>query len=142
MNDERYVEPSRKGQVVLLAMLALAALIVVLLEPTITRLTPSPGVSQQEFHIGVRVLTLVALGTFAIAFLASLFWVTYFGRIGYRALKLRTFPPPGTLVVRRTIIRMGTPATVAGYFALAFSGLMSLFAILAAYVTCLLAGAL
>ena len=142
MDDERYAEPSKKAQFVLLAILVLVALVVASLEPTITRLAPSSSASQREFDSGIRELTLIGLGTLVVAFIASVWGVTYFGRLGFRALKLRTFPPPGTIVVRRTRIRTGAQATLAAYCALAFAGLLSVLTILDAYVAWVLASAL
>jgi hypothetical protein len=142
VDSERYVEPSRKAQIVLLAILVLVALVAASIEPTITRLAPSPSAPQQEVDSGIRELTLVGLGTLVVAFIASVWGVTYFVRLGFRALKLRTFPPPGTIVLRRTRIRTGAQATLAAYHALAFAGLLSVLTILSAYVAWVLASAL
>ena len=142
MDDERYVEPSKKAQFVLLGILLLFALIVASLEPTIARLTPPSSASQRELDSAVREITLIGLGTVVVACVTAVWGVTYFARLGFRALKLRTYPPPGTIVVRRTRIRTGAQATLYGYHALAFAGLLSAFTILSAYGAWVLASAL
>ena len=123
MGDEQYVEPSRKAQIALLVFLLLAALSLVLVEAAISQ-RPNTG-------------TNILFGVSVIGFIVALFWVTYFARLGYRAITMRHFPPPGTIVVRRTKVRTGRTATLAGYSALACSGLMSAFAVLVAYAACL-----
>jgi hypothetical protein len=116
-------------------MVVLVVTLVAIVELSIDRITLSPNASVQELRAGTRLMTVLVLGMLVVGFIASLFWVTYFSRIGYRALTLGMFPPPGTIVVRRTLVRTGRSAAFAGYGAITFAFLMGLFAILLAYGT-------
>ena len=142
MGDELYLEPNRKAQIIVFLMFVLAAAILALLEPTINRITPSQSAPLEELEAGARLLTLLALGTFVIGFIVSLIWVAYFGRLGYRALKLGSYPPPGTIVVFRTRVCTGKQAVLAGYLSISFAVFIGLFAVLMGYATWLLTSAL
>jgi hypothetical protein len=127
MGDELYLEPNRRAQIIVLLQFVVGALLLVSVYPIINYLTPSPRASLEELEAETRLLRLLTLGIVVIAFIISLFWVRYFGRLGYRALKLEIYPPPGTIVVRRTRVRTGKQAVLAGYLSISFAVLIGLF---------------
>ena len=142
MGEELYLEPNRKAQILVLIMFVFVAAILALLEPTINRLAPSQDAPLQELEAGVRILVLLALGTLVVGFVISLVWVAYFGRLGYRALKLRRYPPPGTIVAFRTRVQTGKLAILAGCFTILCAVLASLVPALMVYAAWLLRVAL
>jgi hypothetical protein len=95
-----------------------------------------------ELEADARVLLLLTLGTAAVGFVLSVGWIAYFARLGYRTLRLRSYPPPGTVVVFRTRIRSGREAMLAAYASIAFAAVMVLPLVLLSYLTWLLTGAL
>ena len=133
MGDEPYVEPNRKVQIIVLLIFVLVGAMVALLEPMIDRITPSQSAPLEELEAGARLLGLLALCACVIGFLVSLLWVAYFGRLGYRTLKLGSYPPPGTIVVFRTRVRTGKRAVLSGYLSISLAVLTGLFAVLMFY---------
>jgi hypothetical protein len=142
MGDESYLEPNRKAQYIVLLMLVLFAVIVALFEPMIHRITPSTSAPLEELEAGGKLLVLLALGTFVVAIAVSIFWAAYFARLGYRTLKVGSYPPPGTIVVFRTRIRTGKLAVLSGYLSIAFAALLVAPMVLLGYATWLLTSAL
>ncbi len=142
MGEELYLEPNRKVQILVLIMFVLVAAILALLEPTINRLAPSQNAPLDELAAGVRVLVLFALGILVVGFTISLIWVAYFGRLGYRALKLGSYPPPGTIVIFRTRVQTGKLAVLAGSLTILCAVLAGLVAVLMVYAAWLLRVAL
>ena len=133
MEGDLYIEPNRRAQIIVFFVITLAALLLASLSPIVNYLTPSQSAPLEEMEAGARLLTLLALGATIFWFIISLFWVVYFGRKGCRTLKLGSYPPPGTIVVRRTKIRTGRQAISAGYFSISFAVLMGLFTLLIGY---------
>lgn len=142
MGDESYLEPNRKAQFIVLLMLVLFAVIVASFEPIIHRITPSTSAPLEELEASGRLLLLLTLGTFVVTFAVGLFWVAYFVRLGYRTLRLGSYPPPGTIVVFRTRIRTGKLAALLGYLSIALAALMVALMVLLGYATWLLTSAL
>jgi hypothetical protein len=142
MGEELYLEPNRKAQVLVLIMFGLVAAVLALLEPTISRLTPSQNAPLEELEAGVRVLALLALGILVVGFISSLVGVAYFGRLGYRALKLGSYPPPGAIVVFRTRVQTGKQAVLAGWLTILCAILAGLLAVSWVYPAWLLRVAL
>jgi len=139
MVDDLYLEPNRRAQIFVLIAIILAAILAASLNPIISYLTPSQNAPLQEQVAEAKLMLLLALGTNVIAIIVSLFWVVHFGRQGYRALKLGSYPPSGTIVVRRTKIRTGRQAILAGYLSILFAVLVVVvFGIPCSYVLWLL----
>ena len=142
MGDELYVEPNRKAQIIVLLIFVLVGTMVASLEPMIDRITPSQSAPLEELEAGARLLILLVLGACVIGFIVSLLWVAYFGRLGYRTLKLGSYPPPGTIVVFRTRVRTGKRAVLSGYLSISLAVFIGLFAVLMGYATWRLTSAL
>ena len=133
MVDDLYIEPNRRAQIIVFFVIILAALLFASLSPIVNYLTPSQSAPLEELEAGARHLSLLALGTNIVGFIVSLLWVVYFGRKGYRTLKYGSYPPSGTIVVRRTKILTGRQAIRAGYLSISFAVLMGLFTLLIGY---------
>jgi len=142
MGDESYLEPNRKAQFVVLFMLIVFAALIVSFEPIFHRITPSTSAPLEELEAGGRLLVLLALGIFIVTIAAGLFWVAYFVRLGYRTLKLGSYPPPGTIVIVRTRIRTGQQAALSGYLSIGLAALMVALLVLLGHATWLLTSAL
>ena len=133
MVDDLYIEPNRRAQIIVFFVIILAVLLSASLSPIVNYLTPSESASLEEWEASARFLTLLALGANIFGFIISFFWAVYFGRKGYRTLKLGSYPPSGTIVVRRSKIRTGRQAIHAGYLSISFTVLMGLFTLLIGY---------
>ena len=133
MVDDLYIEPNRRAQIIVFFVIILVALLFASLSPIVNYLTPSQSAPLEELEAGARLLTLLALGANILGFIISLFWAVYFARKGYRTLKLGSYPPSGTIVVRRTKILTGRQAIRAGYLSISFAVLMALFTLLIGY---------
>ncbi|MBU1426944.1 MAG: hypothetical protein KKH12_03715 [Gammaproteobacteria bacterium] len=123
--DDLYLEPNRRAQVIVLLAIIFAALLAASLNPIINYLTPSQSAPLQEQVAATRLMLFLALCTNVIAFIIALFWVVHFGRQGYLTLKLGSYPPSGTIVVRRTKVRTGRQAIFAGYLSILFAVLVA-----------------
>jgi hypothetical protein len=133
MVDDLYIEPNRRAQIIVFFEIILAALLFSSLSPIVNYLTPNQNAPLEELEAGAKLLSLLALGANIFGFIISLFWVVYFGSKGYRTLKLGSYPPSGTIVVRRTKILTGRQAIHAGYLSISFAVLMGLFTLLIGY---------
>lgn len=142
MNDESYLQPSRKAQIIVLVVLILMALIVASLEPVLKHVTPGKSATLEELEGGARLLAILGLVTFSVACVVALTGAGYFARLGYRAMKLGSFPPPGTIVVVRTRIRTGKQVLLSGWLSILFGVLMIAPAVILGYLTWLFAGIL
>lgn len=138
MAEDLYREPSRKAQRNTLLYLATFALMILLLWPLSQHLVPAPDASLEEIQAGAELLIVLALCVTLIASVFGIFWIGYFVRLGYRALKHGIYPPPGTVVVRRTRVRIGKEAAVSAYLSIAFAALMVAPLVLARHVIWLL----
>ena len=121
MAGDSYVDPDRKAQIIVLLLLLLAAAALALNEPMANWITPSDTAPLEKQEAGARLLIMVALGTSVVAFGLGVFCVAYFVRLGYRALKLRIFPPPGTMVIVRTRVRSDKDAMLMGLGSILFA---------------------
>ena len=123
-------------------MLILFAVMVASFEPIIHRIAPNTSAPLEELEAGGRLLVVLALGTLLVTIAVGLFWIAYFVRLGYRTLKLKSYPPPGTIVIFRTRIRTGQQAAISGYLSIAFAALIVALLVLAGHATWLLTSAL
>jgi hypothetical protein len=142
MADELYLEPNRKARIVVVITFVFLAVIVALIDPTIKRMMPGEGAPVEEVQSAARFLTRLALGIVVLAFIISLVWVAYFCRLGYRTLKLGSYPPVGAIVLVRTRVRTGKQAVLAGYLSISLAVLLVLLDVLVGYVTWFLTSAL
>ena len=142
MTDELYLEPNRRAQVVLLVLLIVGGLSIALIEPLFAYLTPGKSATLEESEGGGRSLMLVSMGTFFVFVILSVLWAAYFARLGYRALKSGSFPPPGTMVIARTRVRTGRVALISGWLSISLGVLFSVSAALLGYFIWLFASAL
>ena len=126
MVDDLYLEPNRKAQIFFLVTIIIAAILYASLDPIINSLTPSSNSPLEELEAGAKFLNLLALSTNIIWIIISLFWVGYFSRKAYRTLKFGSYPPSGTIVIRRIKIQTGRQAIIAGYLCILFAVLMGL----------------
>ncbi len=134
MADDLYLEPNRKAQIIFVLVIILGILLFVSVDPILHYLTPSQGAPLEDMKAGVRQLNFLGLGVTTIGLIIQLFWVSYFGRQGFRTLKQGRYPPADTIVIRRTRIRTGKYANLAGYLSIAFAILMGLLAIQIGYI--------
>lgn len=142
MGDGSYLEANRKAQLVVLLTFLFVVVIVVSIEPLLYRVMPSFSASLEGIGTSGGLLLLLTLVSHVVSFALSLFWIAHLVHVGYRTLKLGSYPPPGTMVVFRTRIRSGKQAEVSGYLSFALAALMIAPIALTAYVTWLLMGAL
>ena len=141
MGDELYLEPNRKAQVIALLFLAFVVIIATIptfIEPTIDHIVPGRNASSEELETRIRLLVPIVFGTLAANLVISLLGVGYFCRLGYRALKFGSFPPPGTMVVFRTRIQTGKLAVIAGCLTILCGVILGLLAVLTVYAAWLL----
>lgn len=141
MGNGSYLEANRKAQLVVLLTFLFVVVIVVSLEPLLYRVMPSFSASLEGIGTSGGLLLLLTLVSHVVSFALSLFWIAHLVHVGYRTLKLGSYPPPGTMVVFRTRIRTGKQAEVSGYLSFALAALMIAPIALTAYVTWLLMGA-
>jgi hypothetical protein len=142
MADELYLEPNRRAQVIVLSLLVVGGLIIASIEPALNYLTPSKSATLEEVESGGRSLMLFLMGSFFIFVILSLIWAVYFARLGYRALKSGSFPPPGTLVVARTRVRTGRGALISGWLSISLGAVIIVPAAALGYLVWLFASAL
>lgn len=121
MGTIRYLEPNRKAQITLAAIIVCAAVMFIGIKLFVDSIMPSEDASIKELESAAKLLEALALGTNAIGIIVSLVVAAYFGRLGYRALKTGNFPPLGTIVVRRTMIHTGKKAYIAGSLSIVFA---------------------
>src|SRR6266404_1040641 len=107
MNDERFLESSRTAQAVSWVMFLLAIGLFAVGEWLSNRQIPDGGEPLQEFTRTSEYF-LVACLVFVIG--VGAISSVHFGRIGIRSIARGEFPPPGTLVVRRTKVTFGSEA--------------------------------
>ena len=142
MEDELYLEPNRRTQTIVLLMIIFGILLFASIDPMISYLTPSKSAPLADLERGAKLLGLLASLFFVFALVISLIWAAYFGRVGYRSLKLGSYPPSGAIVVLRTRVRTGKQAVIAGYLSILLAVLFGLFTIPMGYAIWLFAVAL
>ncbi len=128
MNNERFIEANRTAQITAIVVAAIAILAA---SPWLGNLPMSDEEAAQvweRFHVAI-VGACVGL---------AILWSLYFGRIGFSTLATGEFPPPGTLVVRRTKVRFGSVARLAGWLCIGFVLMIWLFVALMAYAVYLI----
>jgi len=128
VNDERFIEANRTAQVIAVVLVAITLFAASEWLENLPMSDAEATRTWERFHVvgfGVSV---------AVAFL----WSYYFGRIGFRALASGEFPPPGTLVMRRTKVRFGSLARVSGLLSIALAVMMWLLVALMAYAVYLI----
>ena len=133
MGDATYIEPNRKAQLVVLAIIILGVLLLISIDPLINYLMPSQSASLEEIKASNRIF--FALNTCAtlIGLTACLFWAYRFFRIGHRSRKIGSYPPPDAIVIFRTRMRTGKHALAAAWGATIYGIFMVLFACLLIY---------
>ena len=127
MNGERFIEANRVAQAILVAVLLIGIAIFASKELLVNRWLPGAGATLEE-------LTQFLIASLVFCVSAAMFWSFYFGRMGFRAIASGEFPPPGTLVVRRTKVRFGLIARVSAWLSIAFALISWLPVALLAYV--------
>lgn len=138
MVGELYVEPNRRAQIIFLLMIIVAGFMLASNDSIINYLAPSRNAPVEEIRSETRLLLLLAISVNFVAFALSLAWTAYVSRLGYRALKLGSFPPPGTIVVFRTRVLTGKQAALTGYLCIMVAVFSGAFAVLMGYATWLL----
>jgi hypothetical protein len=137
-DSERYLEPSRKARITL-AVIAVFGLAMPVSAKLITNhLMPGQGASLKELEAAANLFGILARVTIVLAFGLMLAAAAYSGRLGYRSIKHGIFPPPGTAVVRRTLIRTGKQAYQQGYLMLLLAGAFALCAAFTIYMAIML----
>jgi len=118
VNDERFIEASRVAQAIVLAMIVAGVGFFAASAWLANHWIPDGGASLEEIaRIGERFL----VASLGFGIVAAACWSFYFGRIGFRAIANGEFPPPGTLVVRRTKVKFGSTARVSGWLSIALA---------------------
>ena len=125
MSDDVYLEPSHRARVVLLWILSVWVLLFAGLWVLVDYVTPRQDAPLEELTLGGERLILLLLGMYVILFIAGALCAVYVARLAYRTFKFGIFPPPGTIVVRRTRVRTGKAASLAGWVCI-FPGFLSL----------------
>lgn len=127
MSNEEYIEPNKKAQVALLLTFVAILVFGVILNSMVDPLRLDQDASLEEIKISLGLLFELANKIIFIGCIIGLFAAWHFGRIGYLALKKGIFPPPGSIVVARTRIRIGKEATLLGYISIFIAFLLGLF---------------
>ena len=133
MGEDLYLEPNRKAQINLFLIIIFAALLYLSIDPIVNYLTPSPNASLEELQVGARRISFLGICVRVLNFIIALYWAADSGRKGYLTLKLGTYPPPGTTVVRRTKILTGKQAVHQGYISILFAVLCTSLTILSGF---------
>jgi hypothetical protein len=130
VDDERYIEASRSAQAILVAVFLVGIVLIPSSEWIVNRFIPGEGAPVEEL---TRFYERALIPVIGIGIGLAAAWSFYFGRIGIRAITSGEFPPPGTLVVRRTKVKFGRIARASGWLSIAFAFIMWLPVAIAAY---------
>ena len=116
--NERFIEASRVAQVVFVAVVFVVVGFSFATDWLINNWIPNASI--QELTVVWDRFLIRLLGLMIVCAALSSF---YFGRMGFRAIASGEFPPPGTLVWRRTKVIFGSEARRAGWWSIVLAGI-------------------
>ena len=138
VSGDRFIEPSRTARRLLTAWVSLGVIVFAMSRWLLSQSIPEANATIAEMNkISERLLVAnwVALG---ITVCMAMVWTFYFGRIGFRALATGEYPPPGTMVVRRTIVKVGLYARISAVLSIVMAVLVWFPVAMQVYVLCFL----
>lgn len=129
MGDKIYLQPSRKAQRRVLLFIILYLIAWLLITTIMDHLIPNGSASLRDVERNLRIVASIGSIVLTAVFIGQILAARYLWRLGFHALKLKTFPPPGTLVIFRTRVVVGKEAVFTGYFILLGAVLLGITAI-------------
>lgn len=116
-----YIEPSTKARWISAALIGLSVLGYLAFQRLlIGDFAPTGNPTQSDVQELTEALIVTTGATALVSLCISIAGTIYFWRLGRRAIASSQFPPPGTLVVKRTRIATGRLAKIEAWLSMLF----------------------
>ncbi len=130
-----YIEPSSRARWILAALVGLMVLAYLAFQRLlIGDFSPTENPTDLDVQSLTDALILTTGTTALVSFCISIAATAYLWRLGRRALSSSQFPPPGTLVVKRTRIARGKLAKIEAWLSILLGGILWVAPIFFAYL--------